>query len=64
MASALCSWAERMITSPGCLIPRFTTLYPLLDKMMSTKFFPISWTSPWTTPITTLRLKPVRCVLM
>src|SRR5580700_10460352 len=37
-----------MIVSPGCLMPRLTTLKPLLVRIMSTRFFPMSWTSPFT----------------
>ncbi|CAB4782944.1 unannotated protein [freshwater metagenome] len=40
--------AASRIALIGCLMPIFTTSYPLLDKMISTRFFPISCTSPFT----------------
>ena len=36
------------MVSPGCLIPRLTTLNPLFERIMSTRFLPMSWTSPFT----------------
>ena len=48
MASAgLRSWAARM-ASTGCLMPRFSTSKPLLERMISTRFLPMSCTSPFT----------------
>ena len=46
--STLFSFAASIIWLIVCLIPMFTVVYPLLLKMISTKFLPISWTSPFT----------------
>src|SRR5271166_2851332 len=43
-----------MISSGGILMPRFTTSYPLLPRMISTRFLPMSWTSPLTVARTIL----------
>ena len=40
--------AASRIAETGCLMPMLTTLKPLLVKMMSTRFLPMSWTSPLT----------------
>ena len=56
MASALCATAASMMLPTGCLMPRFTTVYPLLVKMMSTRFLPMSWTSPFTVASTIVPL--------
>ena len=56
MASARCSSAARRISPTGCLMPMFTTSYPLLDRMMSTRFLPMSWTSPLTVASTIVAL--------
>ncbi len=42
MASAPCSAAAATISLIPTLMPRFTTSYPLLVKMMSTRFLPMS----------------------
>jgi hypothetical protein len=56
ITSARCSRAASRIADTGCLIPRFTTVYPLFDKMMSTRFLPMSWTSPFTVASTIVPL--------
>ena len=48
MASALLSIAPSIIWLTVCLIPILTTRYPLLVRIMSTRFFPMSCTSPRT----------------
>src|SRR5664279_4269504 len=56
IASALASSAADRIVEIGCLMPRFTTEYPLLDRMMSTRFLPMSCTSPLTVASTMVPL--------
>ena len=48
MASAPTSSAFWIISVMPTLMPRLCTSYPLLVRMMSTRFFPMSWTSPFT----------------
>jgi hypothetical protein len=55
IASTPYSRAFPMIVSAGTLMPRLTTWYPLLERMMSTRFFPMSWTSPATVASRTFR---------
>ena len=42
IASGLCSRQARISASGGTLMPRFTTVYPLFERMISTRFLPIS----------------------
>ena len=42
IASAFASSAACRIALTGCLMPMLTTEYPLLLKMMSTRFLPMS----------------------
>src|SRR4030042_765688 len=39
--------------------PRSMTLNPPAIIMLETMFLPISWTSPWTVPMTTVALVPL-----
>ncbi len=39
--------------------PRSTTLNPLAMSMLETMFLPISCTSPWTVPMTTVAFVPL-----
>ncbi len=55
-ASACSARAASMIASTGCLIPRLTTRKPLLVRMMSTRFLPMSCTSPFTVASTMVPL--------
>ena len=48
-----------MIALIGCLMPMLTTVYPLLDRMMSTRFLPMSCTSPFTVASTIVPLPPL-----
>ena len=48
MTSARCVSAASRIADTGCLMPMLTTVNPLLDRMMSTRFLPMSCTSPLT----------------
>ena len=54
MTSGRCSRTAWISRSEGTLIPRFTTVKPLLERMMSTRFLPMSWTSPFTVASSTL----------
>ena len=42
----------------GLLMPRSTTSNPAPSSIIATRFFPMSWMSPFTVPITTV---PMRC---
>ncbi len=48
MTSGRCSRTAWISCSEGTLMPRFTTWKPLFERMMSTRFLPMSWTSPLT----------------
>ena len=48
MASGWCSWKACTSKSDGALIPRLITRYPLFARMISTRFLPMSCTSPFT----------------
>ena len=51
--------ARRAISfSGGTLIPRFTTSKPLFERMISTRFLPMSWTSPLTVARSTFPAAP------
>ena len=52
--SGWCSFTASTSFSGGTLMPRFTTWKPLLARMISTRFLPMSWTSPFTVASTTL----------
>ncbi len=52
--SGRCSRTAATSCSGGTLMPRFTTWKPLLARMISTRFLPMSWTSPFTVARTTL----------
>ena len=61
MTSGWCSRTAWISCSDGTLMPRFTTSKPLLERMMSTRFLPMSWTSPLTVASSTLpRERPFR----
>jgi hypothetical protein len=49
--SGLCSLIASMNVSGAICTPRSTTLKPAPSSMMSTRFLPMSWTSPLTVPI-------------
>ena len=53
-ASGRCSRTAATRASGGTLMPRSTTSKPLFAKMISTRFLPMSWTSPLTVASTTL----------
>ena len=58
-ASAWCSSTALSISFTPTLMPRLITSYPLLVRMMSTRFLPMSCTSPFTVASTT-RPRPPR----
>ena len=55
-ASAWCSSRALNISLTPTLMPRLKTSYPLLVRMMSTRFLPMSCTSPLTVASTLIAL--------
>ena len=58
MASAPNSSTAATMSVIPILMPRFRTVYPLFVRMMSTRFLPMSWTSPLTVAKTMVPLPP------
>ena len=54
----------RTSSSGGTLMPRLMTLKPLLPRMMSTRFLPMSCTSPFTVASTMRALAPTLSALL
>ena len=58
IASAFTSSAFSRISAIEILMPRLYTSYPLFVRMMSTRFLPMSWTSPLTEVASTILPRP------